>query len=78
MWALPRSAMGCLWFVIVVFPDHTNLLFFTMNVFPVRHVIILSMRRFFPSLSCQTLSLTFYVAFPLSSVCKVLNSTHDC
>ena len=25
--ALPRGAMGCLQFVIVVFPDHTNLLF---------------------------------------------------
>ena len=23
--ALPRGAMGCLQFVIVVFPDHTNL-----------------------------------------------------
>ena len=26
--ALPRGAMGFLGFVIVVFPDHTNLLFF--------------------------------------------------
>ena len=25
--ALPRGAMGCLQFVIVVFPDHTHLLF---------------------------------------------------
>ena len=25
--ALPRGAMGCLRFVIVVFPDHTHLLF---------------------------------------------------
>ena len=25
--ALPRSVMGCLLFVIVVFPDHTHLLF---------------------------------------------------
>ena len=28
--ALPRGAMGCLRFVIVVFPDHTHLLFFTL------------------------------------------------
>ena len=26
--ALPCGAMGCLRFVIVVFPDHTHLLFF--------------------------------------------------
>ena len=26
--ALPRGAMGCRGFVIVVFPDHTHLLFF--------------------------------------------------
>ena len=26
--ALPRGAMGCLRFVIVVFPDHTHLLLF--------------------------------------------------
>ena len=29
--ALPRGAMGLLRFVIVVFSDHTHLLFLTMN-----------------------------------------------
>ena len=44
--AVPR---GCLWFVIVVFPDHTHLLFFiSNNNDPVRiertvHVYILHM-----------------------------------
>ena len=29
--ALPRDAMGCLRFVIVVFPDHTHLLLLKMQ-----------------------------------------------
>ena len=31
--ALPHGAMGCLQFVIVVFPDHTHLLFFMMSLY---------------------------------------------
>ena len=31
--ALPRSATGCLQFVIVVFADHTHLLFLSRKLF---------------------------------------------
>ena len=30
--ALPRGAGGCLWFVIVIFPDQTHLLFLNLSV----------------------------------------------
>ena len=30
--ALPRGAMGCMQFLIVVFPDHTNFLFLSLNI----------------------------------------------
>ena len=35
--AVPK---GCLWFVIVVFPDHTHLLFFYFEVFWVKNAKI--------------------------------------
>ena len=37
--ALPRGAMGCLWSVIVVFPDHTHLLLLTKTNGPVATAI---------------------------------------
>ena len=40
--ALPRSAMCVLQFVIVVFPDHTHLLFFYVHFKLVEKVIYLS------------------------------------
>ena len=39
--AVPR---GCLRFVIVVFPDHTHLLFFTVSFCPVYCIILPSAR----------------------------------
>ena len=32
-WLFLAGAMGCLWFVIVVYPDHTHLLFFFCGSF---------------------------------------------
>ena len=47
--AVPR---GCLRFVIVVFPDHTNLLFFTSQHFKLIHVTMFST-------SCLLLTVSF-------------------
>ena len=71
---------GCLQFVIVVFPDHTHLLFFTFRngkSFTVKHDMNCDTNNVINALICQNCN-KFYIRQTCNELQKRITQTTDC
>ena len=67
--ALPRGAVGCLQFVIVVFPNHTHLLYFEF-----RYQIIVSSIKFRKGFARFMIPLGFSRSFFVNNLLRVVKT----